>query len=299
MNLTGVWSQIRLFREAKLDNKRECVDWCMRVGLIKNSSYCNVHKRERQLQYLEERGYSWLCTKCRDRRSVVTDTIFERTDVSRVLVLMLCFAHDESYESCKRAVVFGEGDEQYGHSTISRWFTTFRQLITDRADRIIATTGQIGGPGKVVQVDEALIGRRKYHRGRVVEQTWVLGMIDEDGELRLEIVDKRDADTLRVVIERHVQGDSVIHSDCWRGYNSLAQRGWYHHTVNHSNEFVAEDGTHTQQIESQWRAMRRKFSAGGIRKEDIGDHLVEYMWRRECRRLGQDPFTVLVRLLRQ
>ena len=38
--------------------------------------------------------------------------------------------------------------------------------------------GKIGGPNNIVQVDECKIWRQKYHRGRVVEGNWILGMID-------------------------------------------------------------------------------------------------------------------------
>jgi hypothetical protein len=38
--------------------------------------------------------------------------------------------------------------------------------------------GKIGGPNHLIQVDECKIGRLKYHRGRVVEGNWILGMID-------------------------------------------------------------------------------------------------------------------------
>ena len=61
---------------------------------------------------------------------------------------------------------------------------------------------------------------------------------------------------------------------------------------------MAEDGTHTQKIESQWRALRRKLSLGGIRRDDVGEHLVEYIWRRDCKKRDVDPFESLVDMLK-
>ena len=47
--------------------------------------------------------------------------------------------------------------------------------------------GKMGGPGSVVEVDEAMIGRRKYNRGLLVQGTWILGIIDvHTGDLRRE-----------------------------------------------------------------------------------------------------------------
>ena len=152
----------------------------------------------------------------------------------------------------------------------------------------------IGGPGRVVQVDEALIGRRKYHRGRAIEGTWVFGMVDDQGAVRMEVSEKRDKDTLQGSIPRNVLPGSIIHSDCWRAYHGLDALGYQHSTVNHSVEFVAQDGTHTQKIESQWHALRRMFSPGGRKHEDIADYLVKFLWRQKCRRDGLDPVDIWV-----
>ncbi|KAJ8975992.1 hypothetical protein NQ317_006289 [Molorchus minor] len=56
---------------------------------------------------------------------------------------------------------------------------------------------KIGGPGKIVEIDEAKVGRRKYHKGRVLEGQWIFGGI-ERGSSKLFIVpvETRDASTL-------------------------------------------------------------------------------------------------------
>ena len=68
-------------------------------------------------------------------------------------------------------------------------------------------------------------------------------------------------------------------SDCWRGYNGLEGAGYLHQTVNHSKFYVDPvTGAHTQQIESNWRAMKRRLSRGGIKQGDLGLHFAEFLW---------------------
>jgi len=172
----------------------------------------------------------------------------------------------------------------------------------DVAEHFEGQSGPIGGPGCIVQVDEALIGRRKYNRGRIVEGTWVLGMIASDGQVRLERCagNRRNRQTLEEIIRRNIAPGSTIHTDAWRAYQGLDQMpgmNYSHEVVNHAQNFVAPTGAHTQRIESQWRALRRRFSPGGRRHEDMDENLVEYLW--ECRRREMDPFASLIVVLRQ
>ena len=56
---------------------------------------------------------------------------------------------------------------------------------------------KIGGPGKLAQIDESKIGKRKYHRGHVVEGQWVFGGIEEDSHKSFIVtVEDRSEDTL-------------------------------------------------------------------------------------------------------
>ena len=92
---------------------------------------------------------------------------------------------------------------------------------------------QIGGVGVIVQIDEALVGKRKYHRGRVVPELWVVGMIDSNDNVRFELTEKRDRETLERIIIHHVRAGSTIHTDGWPAYNELSLLTFDHHVVNH------------------------------------------------------------------
>ena len=141
---------------------------------------------------------------------------------------------------------------------------------------------QIGGPGVVIEIDETKIGHRKYQRGRLVDGAWILGIIEpETGKYRLEVCpdNKRDSSTLLTLIQKHVRQGSIIHTDCWRGYSKLQDNGYEHRTVNHSENFVdPSTGTHTQNIESSWRALKRRVTRGGVMHDALYRHFAEYIW---------------------
>ena len=79
------------------------------------------------------------------------------------------------------------GDSELSRNTIAHWYEICREACMDWMDARV-NDGKMGGPVSVVEVDEAMIGRRKYNRGRLVQGTWVLGIIDvHTGDLRLEV----------------------------------------------------------------------------------------------------------------
>jgi hypothetical protein len=47
----------------------------------------------------------------------------------------------------------------------------------------------------------------------------------------------------------------TIISDCWGAYNGIGEDmglQYVHHAVNHSKEFVDEDGNHTNNMKASW-----------------------------------------------
>ncbi|XP_049308337.1 uncharacterized protein LOC125777444 [Bactrocera dorsalis] len=161
--------------------------------------------------------------------------------------------------------------------------------------------GKIGGPGKIVQIDESKFGRRKYNKGRRVEEHWVLGMVEDGSEdIRLEVSpdNLRTADILILLIQKHVAEGSIVRTHCWQAYDALPNFGYVHQKVNHSddtNPFGSEGGVHTQRIESQWSVVKRFFyEANYNHTANFADVIVEYMWRRTIQKQEKDPFVSLI-----
>ncbi|XP_028394432.1 uncharacterized protein LOC114527774 [Dendronephthya gigantea] len=138
----------------------------------------------------------------------------------------------------------------------------------------------IGGPGKVVQIDESKIGKRKYHKGHRVEGQWVFGGIENESRKSfIFAVEKRDEATLLPLIKKWILPGTKIVSDCWKAYINLEKHGYVHATVNHSKEFVNDDGDHTNRIEGHWRQMKVALPTHGRRKHHYSSYLAEFVWR--------------------
>ncbi|KAJ8944617.1 hypothetical protein NQ314_009436, partial [Rhamnusium bicolor] len=120
----------------------------------------------------------------------------------------------------------------------------------------------IGGEGKIVEIDEAKRGKRKYNKGRYLEGQWVFGGIERRSrKFFLVAVEDRSAGTLVDIIKNKIAPGTTIYSDCcdcWRAYDSLGENQYKHLTVNHSVNSVDPDtGTHTQNIERLWVEVRK------------------------------------------
>ena len=116
---------------------------------------------------------------------------------------------------------------------------------------------KIGGEGKVVQIDESKVGKRKYHRGHSVEGQWVFDGIEEDSRrCFLVAVEDRSEATLLPIIKDWIEPGTLIVSDCWKSYHNLNKHGYSHQTVNHSKEFVNKEGYNSNKMEVHWRHMK-------------------------------------------
>ncbi|XP_054730830.1 uncharacterized protein LOC129239389 [Anastrepha obliqua] len=279
-----------------LNTAEKCVAFAEENGLVLRSRLCRTHRTHMKLQ---ARGNDSLgtfrCSKGQWKRksgvSRATGTWFEQCKISlpHIFYLMYAFAHRWSHENV-RFENYLEGS-CLSTATICDWYNYCREAISlyqiDRQESV----DRIGGPGKVVQIDESKFGKRKYNKGRRVEGHWVLGIIEDGSEdLRLEVC--RDNICSADVLIPLING----------AYDCLANYGYEHKKVNHSdpdNPFVAEDGTHTQRIESQWHVVKRYFNKENYNHPVcFADVIVEYLWRKSVNKNHEDPFVKLIEAIK-
>ena len=126
-----------------------------------------------------------------------------------------------------------------------------------------------GGPGHIVEIDETKLGaKRKYARGRYALglDLWVFGGV------------------VLPIIQDNIEIGSTIYSDTFRPYFTLNQFGYQHQMVNHSREFVSEDGVCTNTIECLWGEIKADLKIRrGYNAQQISLVLDEFMYRREFR----------------
>ena len=137
--------------------------------------------------------------------------------------------------------------------TAALYFLRLREIIAYELEA--GTNNMFGGE---VEVDESYFGgRRKGKRGRgAAGKIPVFGILKRGGKVYTKIIPDAASATLIPIIERKVVPDSIVYSDCWRGYNVLDVSDFHHFRINHSTLF-ADRHNHINGIENFWNQAKR------------------------------------------
>ena len=203
-------------------------------------------------------GFIWRCNGCTKKTSVRVGTALMHSKLSLKEILNLIYKF-----STESLVINTSAELNIDKNAVSRWNSLFRQALEKHLE---AKFEKLGGEGITVQIDETVIAKRKYNRGRIVPQQWLFGAIDTiSNHCILKCIDDRSKATLKRVIMETLTEGSIVHSDMWSSYMSIFRNNenFTHDTVNHSENFVnPETGVHTNTIENLWmllkQSLRRK-----------------------------------------
>ncbi|XP_053209264.1 uncharacterized protein LOC128393164 [Panonychus citri] len=223
-------------------------------------------------------NYLYRCSVCKQYISPTRGTCFEKMRIDLLdfyKVVFLWCGHDKN----KRVLE----NINLNKNTIVDYFQFCREVALD----VLIDLGEIiGGEDRHVEIDESVLFKRKYRKGRLLanqsKQVWVVGGIErETGHCFVEIAPNRKMPTLDEIIQRKVQTGTTIFTDEWRGYNNLKNLGYIHYTVNHSKNFLNPHNKtiHTQTIERLWKGLKEsspKQTNGSKRSE----YLIDYLFRR-------------------
>ena len=156
------------------------------------------------------------------------------------------------------------------------YYSRLRELIYEHLEREASEVW-----GGEIEVDESYFGgTRKGKRGRgAAGKVPVFGLLKRGGKVYTQVIPDAKGKTLMPIIEEKVIPDSIVYSDCWRGYNVLDVSEFKHFRINHSKLF-ADRKNHINGIENFWNQAKRhlrKFN--GVPKENFHLFLKECEWR--------------------
>ncbi len=166
-------------------------------------------------------------------------------------------------------------------------------------DEVYITAGHKCQPEVVAGLGRA--GRRRKLRGRrgrgtlAGEKPPVLGMLQRNGEVVIQMVPNVQHGTIQPIITETIAPGSLIYTDEYDIYDSLPQWGYQHKSVNHAaGEYARdEDGdgfheVHVNTLEGCWSLLRSWLRPHrGISQEKLPWYLGFFEFIHNVRRRGK------------
>ncbi|PIC44229.1 hypothetical protein B9Z55_004668 [Caenorhabditis nigoni] len=287
LRLNNLHKYIGSANDRSWEGQLKAYSFLARYGLIANERRCRCNAAAMSV-VADGKNLIWRCTSCKgsSKLSLKSGSFFEGLKTSVQSIIYLAASWIENPQKTVRQTAL---DLQLSPDLVVDAYAWFRDMCQAWFERESANQRfRLGGPGTVVEIDETLLYKAKYNRGRMLNrpQIWVFGLLERGtNKVAMFEVPNRTAATLLPLIEAHVEPGTTVISDGWAAYGGIRnlQAGYNHLWVNHKTNFVdpLDRRVHTQGIESTWGAFKR------LRKQRFGDpqeslkgHLFTYTWRR-------------------
>lgn len=180
----------------------------------------------------------FLCNDCRDKFTVRTGTVMERSHVP--LHKWLLATH--LLAASKKGMSAKQIERMLGVTYKTAWFLCHR--IREAMDGATGTD-PLGGPGKVVEADEAFVGGSQSNQTyrKTAPKKVIVTLVERDGRARTFHVANVHANTLRSVLVQHVDRASTLSTDNWAGYKPVGREFRAHGWVDHKSGEYAKTKT--------------------------------------------------------
>jgi transposase-like protein len=195
----------------------------------------------------------FLCNVCRQKFTVRTGTVMERSHVP--LHKWLLATH--LMAASKKGMSAKQIERMLGVTYKTAWFLCHRiREAMDGAN----DTGPLGGPGQVIESDEAFFGGKKNKRlsGKVAPKKKVVTLVERGGRARSFHITHIDHTNIRAALVTNAHRSSVHMTDDARFYNGIGSEFAGHGTTLHSNrEFARPGGVHSNSAENFFSILKR------------------------------------------
>ena len=199
------------------------------------------------------------CRDCRKFFSVKIGTVMQSSNLGyRIWAIAIYLMHTGIKGTASMKI-----HRDLGIAYTSAWHLShrIRECWSDKQD-----DEQLAGP---VEVDETFVGGKRKNMSNAKRKELagtgrgglgsgkaaVVGLKDRDSnEVRAEVVQRTDAETLHGFIDKHTDRKATVYTDEAKAYQSLPYR---HDSVKHSASEYVKGEAHTNGMESFWSLLKR------------------------------------------
>ena len=174
------WTYFELIKDV-LTTEENIIYWLQRKHLLVGSMDCP--KCSSSCRLVPRKGsLSWRCPRkgCQAVVSVREKSFFSKSRLSLSVILRTMFLWTRQTRVTEAAA-----ETKISKRVAIDWYNFFRDVCIEY---YVTHPIVIGGPGKVVEIDESKFGKRKYNRGRVVDGHWVFGGIERGSKSAFMVV---------------------------------------------------------------------------------------------------------------
>jgi transposase-like protein len=281
---------LRQFQQ-RFPTEDSCLDHLFEVRYGNDLECPKCGRKGRYSRVTGRRSYQ--CSWCANQIYPTAGTPFDRTRTSLRdwFYVMFLFTTTRNGVAAKRV----ERELGVTYKTAWRMCHEIRKYMAS-----LDSDDPLGGPGEIVEIDEAMIGGKAKGKGGgryAGNKTAVLGMLEKGGELITRIVPNVREANLVPVIHQHVLRGSHIHTDALLSYQNLGKQGYRHSKVRHQvGEYVGSDGQTVNRIEGFCAMLKRGINGTHIHVS--AKHLPKYLGEFEYRwNMRHCPQLMLDRLM--
>ncbi|KAH9580213.1 hypothetical protein MS3_00008923 [Schistosoma haematobium] len=251
------------------------VERLQQMGLLRSSCVCDCGNQMTAARCADYRDdIVFRCTLCW-RKKICSNWHFFARSRLRLRQIMIIVANWIIKSPVTLSAAFADVTE----TSAVQWYEYCRDICAMKMTQVHESFGVVE---KIVEIDEAVVRKRKYNKGRFIKEDWVLGFYDRSTQKgHFQRVRNRQVTTIIPIIKEYVQPGTTIYTDDWKAYRCLSRLGFVHHVVVHKRHFVdPTTGVHTNNIEGMWSSLKyflRPYD--GSRGRLLWSHMDEFLYR--------------------
>ena len=234
----------------------------------------------------------FLCNDCRDKFTVRTGSVMERSHIP-LHKWLLAF---HLMAASKKGMSAKQMERMLGVTYKSAWFLCHR--IREAMDGA-APKGPLGGPDGVVEADETYVGGKAKNRAtrKPAPKKAVVALVERDGRARSFHVANVNAKDVRALVVSNVDRASTLMTDESPIYTRMGREFAYHGKVNHSaGEYVRGVFHHSNTAENFFSIFKRGVigTYHHMSEAHLGRYCAEFDLRYNTRELNDGARAALI-----